>query len=93
MCKKTRTYGVVGLDETVATIHEYRPKFLCLESGVGIESCSPTNELTMALELILLDGRNDELHEFLHRQPEDEGETGSTERDWAAMENKKTLSN
>lgn len=45
------------------------------------------NELNTTPELILMGGRNDELHEFLHRQPEDEGETGRTERDWAAMEN------
>lgn len=39
----------------------------------------------MTLEVIILGERNEELHEFRQRQPEDEGETGSTERDWAAM--------
>lgn len=85
--------GAVGLDETVATMDEYRSNFLCFELDGGIESCSPLNELTMTPGVIFLDARNDELHEFGHRQPEDEGETGITERDWAAMEKEETLSN
>lgn len=43
-------------------------------------------ELTTELEVMKLGVKNDELAEFRQRQPENEGEIGSTESDWAAIE-------